>query len=185
MRTGMRTGARACGRPGRAHRVLAAVLAWLAVGLLALVVAGCGVQPSGAIAAGEPPSGRVDPDGHQAPTWPITLYLVKNGRLSMVTRPSNHPLLSTDRLALLAAGPTMAEQAHGITTAVPLEAGPFSVTSPQAGRLVVTLSTPAGDLSALAIDQIVCTTTATTPHTPTKITLTGAGQSIGPRNCPK
>jgi spore germination protein GerM len=165
--------------------MLVVVLAWLAVGLLPLVVVGCGVQPSGAISAGEPPSGRVDPDGRQAPTWPITLYLVKKGRLSLVTRPSDRPLLFTDRLALLAAGPTTAEQAGGITTAVPPDAGPFAVTSPQTGRLVVTLSTPAGALSALAIDQIVCTATATAPHTPIKITLTGAGQSIGPRNCPQ
>ncbi|MEU9888738.1 hypothetical protein [Sphaerisporangium sp. NPDC051011] len=151
----------------------------LAAGLVSLVaVAGCGVRPSDAIRAGDPPSGAV------APTMTITLYLVKNGRLSAVTRPGGRPLFPADRLALLAAGPTPEEQAHGLTTDVPPEAGPFSVTAEAAGRLVVTLSTPAGDLSTLAVEQIVCTAAATVPESLAQITVVGAGQSVSPRNCP-
>ncbi|MGV9387474.1 hypothetical protein ACWDRB_67760, partial [Nonomuraea sp. NPDC003707] len=52
----------------------------LAAALLTLA-AGCGVQPSDAISAGDPPSGPI------APPLKVTLYLVKNGRLSTVTRP--------------------------------------------------------------------------------------------------
>ncbi|KAB8187022.1 GerMN domain-containing protein [Microbispora catharanthi] len=160
-------------RTGLARRVLAA-------GLVSLVaVAGCGVQPSDAIPAGDPPSGAV------ARTTTITLYLVKNGRLSAVTRLSGRPLSPADTLALLAAGPAGEEQAHGLTTDVPPEAGPFSVTAEPTGHLVVTLSTAARDLSTLAVEQIVCTAAATTPESPVQVTVAGAGQSVGPRNCPR
>ncbi|MEU4233552.1 hypothetical protein AB0F17_55500 [Nonomuraea sp. NPDC026600] len=158
-------------RTGLARRVLAA-------GLVSLVaVAGCGVRPSDAITAGDPPSGRVE----ATPT--ITLYLVKNGRLSAVTRPGGQLYLS-DRLAMLADGPTAREQAHGFTTDVPFEVGPFSVTAEPGRPLVVTLSTPASELSTLAVEQIVCTAAAIVPGSPAQVTVVGAGQSVGPRNCP-
>ncbi|TMR11427.1 hypothetical protein ETD86_35765 [Nonomuraea turkmeniaca] len=160
-------------RTGLARRMLAA-------GLVSLVaVAGCGVQPSDAIRAGEPPSGRV------APTTTITLYLVKNGRLSTVTRPNDRPMFLADTLALLADEPTAGEQAHGFTTDVPPEAGPFSVTAKPAGRLVVTLSTPATELSTLAVEQIVCTAAAAAPESITQVTVVGAGHGVGPRSCPR
>ncbi|MBF8192296.1 hypothetical protein ITP53_42765 [Nonomuraea sp. K274] len=147
----------------------------LAAGLVSLVaVAGCGVRPSDVIPAGDPPSGAV------APT--TILYLVKNGRLSAVTRPSGRPLFKADTLALLAAGPTAREQALGFTTDVPPEAGPFSVTA-KPGHLVVILSTPAGELSTLAVEQIVCTAAATAPESPAQVTVVGAGQDVGPRTC--
>ncbi|MER6945836.1 hypothetical protein ABT294_17570 [Nonomuraea sp. NPDC000554] len=160
-------------RTGLARRMLAA-------GLVSLVaVAGCGVQPSDVIPAGAPPSGRV------APIMKITLYLVKNGRLSAVTRPSDRPMFRADTLALLAGGPTAREQTHGFTTDVPPEAGPFSVTAESAGHVEVTLSTPAGELSTLAVEQIVCTAAAATAsESPPRVTIVGAGQSVGPRNCP-
>ncbi len=154
----------------------------LAAGLISLVtVAGCGVQPSDAISAGDPPSGALAPT--IAPDMQITLYLVKNGRLSAVTRPGRR-LSPADTLALLAAGPTAKEQADGLTTDVPLEAGPFSVTAGPAGRLVVTLSAPAGELSTLAVEQIVCTAAATAPESPVRVTVVGAVQDVGLRNCP-
>ncbi|MEV0228544.1 GerMN domain-containing protein [Nonomuraea sp. NPDC050786] len=161
-------------RTGLPRRVLAA-------GLVSLVaVAGCGVRPSDAIPVGGPPSGRV------APTTTITLYLVKNGRLSMVARrPSGPPLFSANRLELLAAGPTPEERAYGLTTDVPPEAAPFSVTAERTGHVVVTLSTAVADLSTLAVDQIVCTAAATKPESPLQVTVIGGGQSVGPRNCPK
>lgn len=174
-------------RTGLARRVLAAGLVSLAA------VTGCGVQPSDVIPAGAPPSGRV------APATTITLYLVKDGRLGVVTRPGDRPMFPADTLALLADGPTAGERARGFTTDVPPEAGPFSVTAKPAGRLVVTLSSPAGDLSALAVGQIVCTAAARVPENPgsqgnpenpenpgnpVQVTVVGAGQSVGPRSCP-
>ncbi|WP_084965340.1 GerMN domain-containing protein [Thermoactinospora rubra] len=163
-------------RTGLARRVLAA-------GLVSLVaVAGCGVRPSDAIGAGAPPSGGV------APLAPTTLYLVKNGRLSAVTRPGGRlspgrPMFPADTLALLAAGPTAEERARGLTTDVPPDAGPFSVTANPPGHVVVTLSTPAGELSTLAVEQIVCTAAALAPQGPAQVTVVGAGQSVGPRTC--
>lgn len=158
-------------RIGLARRVLAA-------GLVSLVaVAGCGVRPSDVIIGADPPRGAI------APTWETTLYLVKNGRFSAVKRPGRR-LSQADTLALLAAGPTAREQAHGLTTDVPPEAGPFSVTAKPTGHLVVTLSTPAGELSALAVEQIVCTAAATAPESPAQVTVVGAGQRVGPRSCP-
>ncbi|MFI7642470.1 hypothetical protein [Nonomuraea sp. NPDC049400] len=166
-------------RPRLARRMLAA-------GLVSLVaVAGCGVRPSDVIPAGDPPSGRVaPPNGRAVPPATITLYLVKKGRLSAVTRPTSRPMFQADTLALLAAGLTATERAQGLTTDVPPEAGPFSVTAKPAGHLVVALSTPAGELSALAVKQIVCTAAATAPESPAQVTVTGAGQSVGPRKCP-
>lgn len=142
----------------------------LAAALLSLAaVAGCGVRPSGVITGGNPPSGAVQT---------IIVYLVSNGRLTAAPRPGS-PLSPADTLALLAAGPTAREQAQGLTSDVPPEAVPFSVTANPAGQLVVAVSTPAGQLSTLAIDQIVCTASATAP-----VTVIGAGQRVGPRNCP-
>ncbi|MCA2226508.1 hypothetical protein [Nonomuraea aurantiaca] len=51
------------------------------------------------------------------------------------------------------------------------------------GRLSVTVSTPAGELSALAVEQIVCTVDAATPGRAAQVTVVGAGQSVGPRTC--
>ncbi|MER5648708.1 hypothetical protein [Streptosporangium sp. NPDC002524] len=151
----------------------------LAAGLVSLVaVTGCGVRPSDVILAGDPPSGRV------APPTTITLYLVRNDRLSAVTRPTDLPMLPAGTLALLADGPTAGERANGFGTDVPPEAGPFSVTAGPAGHVVVTLSIPAGELSALAVRQIVCTAAATVPESRVQVTVVGAGQSVGPRTCP-
>ncbi|MDF5755074.1 GerMN domain-containing protein [Spongiactinospora sp. TRM90649] len=153
----------------------------LATGLVALVslVAGCGVRPSGVISGDEPPKGPV------AAITEATLYLVDNGRLSAVTRSRDAPLFRADVLALLAAGPTTMEKSTGLTTDVPPDAGPFSVRDRKPGHLVVTLSTPADELSRLAVDQIVCTAAAVPPEEPVRVTVVGAGQSVGPRSCPE
>ncbi|WP_433510385.1 hypothetical protein ACQP2T_41860 [Nonomuraea sp. CA-143628] len=153
----------------------------LAAGLVSLIaVAGCGVRPSDVIRVGDPPSGPV------ARLTTTTLYLVKNGRLSAVTR-YGPPRSQADTLALLAIGPTPSEQAYGLTTDVPPEAAPFSVTDApgrQPGHLAVNPSTPAGKLSTLAVEQIVCTAAATAPQSPVWVTVVGAGQNVGRRNCP-
>jgi hypothetical protein len=150
----------------------------LAAGLLPFVaLAGCGVRPSGVITGGDPPSGPVEP------STTITMYLVKNGRLSSVLRPGG-PLSRADTLALLAAGPTPGERAQGLGTDVPPTAGPFSVTAKPTGQLVVTVSTPARELSTLAVDQIVCTAAATSPPSPTAVTVVAGGPALGPRTSP-
>jgi hypothetical protein len=169
-------------RAGPARGALAAALVSLVT--VTVTVAGCGVRPSGVITGGAPPSGAA------ASAATITLYLVKGGRLSAVTRPAGPPLSPAGTLALLAAGPTTRERAQGLTSDVPTGAVPVSVTAGAAGDLVVTLSTPAAGLSALAVEQIVCTAAATSPQrpapapAPVTVTVVGAGQAPGGRNCP-
>ena len=57
------------------------------------------------------------------------------------------------------------------------------MTAEPAGDLVVSLSTPASELSTLAVEQIVCTAAATAPERRAQVTVVGAGQSVGPRDC--
>ncbi|YCK37980.1 hypothetical protein ACNF49_29190 [Actinomadura sp. ATCC 39365] len=162
-------------RAGLPRRALAANLVAALVALVA--VTGCGVRPSDVISVGEPPKGSV------AVTTTIVLYLVQDGRLSAVRRPSARPLFLTERLALLAAGPTAEERASGFGTEVPPEADPFLVTAKAHGRMVLTPSAPGGDLSALAVQQIVCTAAALT-DSPARITVAGARTNVDPRDCP-
>ncbi|MBB5083951.1 hypothetical protein [Nonomuraea endophytica] len=159
-------------KAGRARLVLAA-------GLVSLVAAaGCGVRPSDAISAGAPPSGSV------APAMTVTLYLVKNSRLTGVTRPRIRPMFLPDILAQLAAGPTAEERARGLTTDVPPEANPIAVTVKSPSRLVLNPSIPGSELSPLAVQQIVCTTAALQEN-PDEISVVGSGQSVDPRDCPE
>ncbi|NUR91877.1 MAG: hypothetical protein HOY71_48040, partial [Nonomuraea sp.] len=83
----------------------------------------------------------------------------------------------------LAAGPTGRERARGLTSDVPPEAGPFSVSPERGGHVEVTVSVPAGDLSALAVQQIVCTTVAATLRDRAQVTVVGDGRRVGPRAC--
>jgi hypothetical protein len=134
-----------------------------------LVLTGCGVQPSGVIVGASPPTGTVEPV--------VTLYLVSDHRLTPVARAAAR-LSPADALALLAAGPDAEERAKGLTTEVPPTAAPLSVTTDPTGSTVVTLSIPAADLSAVAVDQIVCTAGRG------QVTLVGAGDVLGLVTCP-
>jgi hypothetical protein len=155
----------------RRARLLVAVLGTL------VALAGCGVQPSRVITGAAPPSGPVEP----ATT---ILYLVSNDRLSPVERPGG-PLSPAGTLALLAASPTDEERAYGLTTAVPPAAAPFSVAADPSGRIAVTPSAPASELSTVAVGQIVCTAAAAASASPTQVTVLGARQAgDGPQRCP-
>lgn len=194
-RTIPRTGHR--GRRGPGRRVLAGVLVSLAA------LAGCGVRPTGVIIGGDPPRGAAAEQGTRpsgplgTPLLPpptgarpgdgtaatITLYLVRGGLPSPVTRPGGG-LSPEDTLALLAAGPNGSERAQGLTSAVPRGAAPVSV-SADPGGVTVTLPTPVGELSALAVRQIVCTAAAaTTPPDRVRVTLVGAGRIAVRPDCP-
>ncbi|GGV04704.1 hypothetical protein GCM10010182_23900 [Actinomadura cremea] len=86
-------------------RAVAAVLAAV------LVTAGCGVRPTGTTAAGPRPVAGGEADD-------ITVYLVKDGRLTVVTRPGlpGHPYLPITQLSV---PPTGWEQRQGLRTDVP------------------------------------------------------------------
>jgi len=180
-------------RPVRRARAAGA----LVTVVLALALAGCGVRPSAVITGGPGPSGRVVPEGPDTPALvtpaatppvrspvrsPGTLYLVRDGGLVAVPRAGGR-LSPVDALALLADGPTAAERARGLTSDVPPGAAPFSV-AVEPGRLVVTASGPVGELSPVAVGQIVCTAAAATPQRPGRLTVVGAGPDVAPRDCP-
>lgn len=142
----------------------------LALLLLAGTTAACGVQPSGIIHGASPPSDQLDPDTS------VTLYLVADGELSQVRR-TNSPRSRAAVLALLAAGPTDSERARGLSSAVPSDAAPFSVTPHGHGRIEITPSRSPNELSDTAVNQIVCTAAATARGNDPRIELSEPGGS--------
>jgi hypothetical protein len=141
---------------------------WASIGAVVLVTAlvtGCGVRPGGVIVGGPAPT----------VASATVLYLVAEGRVVPVPRPGE----TADALTLLAAGPTAAERERGLSTEVP--AGLVFGRIAFSGQLAdVTVSVDVTTLSPNAFDQIVCT--ASSGSTP--VTVTGGGQSRGPRTCP-
>jgi spore germination protein GerM len=127
-----------------------------------LLAAGCGVRPSGVIT------------GLQAPTVEVPVsgfYLVSQGKATLVVRPDD----TRSALDLLADGPSAGELSLGFTTEIP--PGTKMTPVPQG----VEVSTDVTALSAVAVDQIVCT--ATTPGS-AAVTLVSTGKSRGPLTCP-
>jgi hypothetical protein len=119
----------------------------LAVLVLAVVTA-CGIRPTDPIPGLEAPSGPVE---NASPS----LYWVSEGRVVRVSRPQGS-LSGNDIVALLAQGPTSAEQARGLSTEVPLDAAPVTIDRAVNG-LDVTVSSDVAQLSNAAVQQIVCT----------------------------
>jgi hypothetical protein len=134
------------------HRVLLVIV---------LLVAGCGVRPSSVVEGGPAPTVAAG----------ATLFLVSGGHVTPVLRPKPD---SSDLLALLAAGPTAVERDQGYTSEVPAGVALSAAASE------VSVSVDVRSLSALAVDQIVCT--AAPDSTP--VTLVGGGASRGPQVCP-
>ncbi|HEV7973888.1 hypothetical protein [Amycolatopsis sp.] len=156
----------------------------LLAGLVALAVlgSGCGVRASGVITGGSAPTGPADGVG---------LYLVANNRLTPVLRATRGQLTPSETLTLLAGGPDADELAQGMTSAIPADIGIVDVVSDPSGAKVM-VSADVTTLSAIAVDQIVCTvsgTTAANVRAPGSgsftVTLVGAGgRSRGPKSCP-
>ncbi|GII97220.1 hypothetical protein [Sinosporangium siamense] len=124
-------------------RRLAAVL------LLAVTAVGCGIQPTGITPAGDAPIAR-------ASTTTNAVYFVKKGKLVRVTRTA--PLMPANGYALmqLVDGPTAAEAADGITTAIDGSGYGIEV-EPEGDAMVLTLEKrPTG----AALGQWVCTADA-------------------------
>lgn len=116
-----------------------------AVSSLILLLAGCGVQPSGVTGAGEAPTG-VAPG--------VTLYFVDSSlRLQPQLRPTNHLGSVADAIPLLLSGTgesgLHSEIQNGGTTRVEVNTFPGLI------QLRVPLSLR--EVSPLGIDQLVCT----------------------------
>nr|WP_083472843.1 hypothetical protein [Kibdelosporangium phytohabitans] len=125
--------------------------------MVALLLAGCGVQPTAPI-GGSRATGAV-------------IYLVQDGEVTPVLRPTRHESSKLSALELLAEGATPG----GLyTTEVPRELGPRSVDG-----VTVTVTADVAALSTVAVTQIVCTAAIPQP-----VTLRGGGQTRGPLSCP-
>lgn len=129
--------------------VAAAVVAAAASGVL---VAGCGVQPTGIVSAGAGPVAS----GYAAD---VTVYLVRGGRLHRVTRPGRpgHPYLAIEQLSV---PPTTQDRRRGLATEIrrPLSAqagdGPGQLVVAEYGGPYLTRWT------RLAKAQVACTAEA-------------------------
>ncbi|WAL63071.1 hypothetical protein ORV05_18705 [Amycolatopsis cynarae] len=150
----------------------------LLISLLAL--SGCGVRPTGVVAAGEPAVG--------VGTGPA-LYFVVAGRVRPVTRPLGYLGDPATALRLLAEGPTPGEAAAGSGTALPPHLG-LSVLGFREGYVTVWISPMSASdpfvLSETAIEQVVCTTITAFVRTGTggsgvMVQLTGTQQLAATR----
>jgi hypothetical protein len=90
--------------------------------LLAPVVAGCGVTPTEPFSYGDPPAVE-EVEG-------VRVFFVLDGRLFDVLRAGQRDAGPAERLGLLFAGPTDAERAAGLVTALPEG---YRIATPPAG----------------------------------------------------
>ena len=130
------------------------------LGVLVLLLAGCGVQPTDPI------------NGNRASG--VMLYLVLGNSPVPVLRTSRYELKPGDALTLLAGSPTGPERDMGLTTEVPAAAVPITLSGS-----TITLQVDPNTLSALAVGQLVCTAAIPGPAT-----LVGGGQTRGSVTCP-
>ncbi|UJW32061.1 hypothetical protein L3Q67_44170 [Saccharothrix sp. AJ9571] len=140
--------------------------------LLVLVLTGCGIRPSDPIPGLEAPSGPVE---NTSPS----LYWVSEGRLVPISQPLGS-LNGFEVIALLAQGPTSAEQSRGLTTEVPFDAAPATVHRVADG-LDVSISSDVSQLSTLAVQQIVCTFLGI--QAVGTVNLRGGGRSLELQKC--
>lgn len=156
------------------------LLAGVALAATGVLVAGCGVRPSGVITGNPAPSG---------PAEGAELYLLAAGELTPVLRPTGQVPSPTAALTLLAAGPSPEERAQGLSSEVPSAAAAVAVTSGiPATEITVTLDFDASALSGTAIEQITCTAEVAvfpdySPPGQVSVTITGRGHTREPRTC--
>jgi hypothetical protein len=145
------------------------------LGLTALaltLLTACGIRPTEPIPGLEAPSGPVE---NTSPS----LYWVSDGKVIPVSRPQGS-VSGYDVIALLAQGPTNAEQSRGLSTQVPVDAAP-AVVDRVASGLDVTLSSDVSQLSPVAVQQIVCTLLGI--QSAGTVNLRGGGHSLEARKC--
>ncbi|MFD9208990.1 hypothetical protein ACFVZM_22255 [Streptomyces sioyaensis] len=125
-----------------------------AVVVAVAALAGCGVTDDGPAAAGAPATGA------RAAGAPVVraYFLTANGTWP-VARPAPPGAGPQTALNALLAGPTRAERARGLVTALP--AGPHEVRAQVApGAVDVSLPWVVSELEPAAVSQLVCTAAA-------------------------
>ncbi|MDX3234200.1 hypothetical protein PV392_00570 [Streptomyces sp. ME03-5709C] len=120
----------------------------------ALTLTACGVPPSGVIAAGEPAHGMVSV-GPQAEPLLVTVYFLRDGRLTAVARETTGSGDVEEAVRMLFVGPT-SDEAAKVTTELPVVKNGLRVTS---GADAVEVQLPKGviPLSHRAMMQLACT----------------------------
>ncbi|MEU9763441.1 hypothetical protein AB0D98_27745 [Streptomyces sp. NPDC047987] len=166
--------------------------------LLPLVVAtgGCGIQATDVVEVGDPATVEVAPGREQG----TLLYFVSpppGKRLMPVVRPFDLTVHDTPdgtgamrawrgpdkAIAMLFNGPDENETAAGLRTELP-DAGAVSSLSLGPDGVLVRLSTPVKELSAIARRQLICTSAqALTSGRAVAVRLTGVDGTLGPEHC--
>lgn len=142
-------------------------LVLLLLGVLA--VGACGVRPSAVIAGGDPPSGDV--------MEPVVFFL-SDDQLAPMVRETKGP---DELLAQLAAGPTRRERDQGLRTELP--PGITVRTDGVAPTPTIVVTVDPLTLTALAVDQIVCTAVSADLRANEGVTITGQGSTLQPQYC--
>ncbi len=121
---------------------------------LALLLTGCSIAETGPTPAGAPASGLTSSDGAPAPA--VHLYFHSAEGLERVSRLYRGPDPTQAALQHLVEGPTAAERARGLTSAVPHDAPTPTVIGLEHGTIDI-LVPPAWGTSRAAERQLVCT----------------------------
>ncbi|WP_331770622.1 GerMN domain-containing protein (plasmid) [Embleya sp. NBC_00888] len=154
--------------------------------LLLAVGVGCGIPTTGVVEAGEPATGMIAPADAEHP-GSVYIYLVADHRLRPTLRTSLAGAGPQAALDLLLAGPTAQEVGDGVTTTVPVNAGPARVTV-QSGTIRIDLA-GSDSLTDIALDQLVCTAAAAGSRgmsggAETPVSVTTAVRRLENRICP-
>lgn len=152
----------------------------------ALLLAGCGIKPTGVIESGH--AAMVEVPGTDGPV----LYFVSREGDRLVPTPvfaDGYRMQPTPLLQMLLAGPAGRAREAGLTTALPPHGDPrlgSVVITGSEGDEAVTAQLPfkVGDLSDLARGQLVCTLAfAAAPGTLNRVTLRGTDTALNPADC--
>ncbi|KUL34337.1 hypothetical protein ADL22_30210 [Streptomyces sp. NRRL F-4489] len=162
----------------------AALAGALAVAL-GVALAGCGIEPTDVIDAGEPASGLRAP-GKPTPA-DVQLYFYGPEGLHPATRRAKEPLDPQAAIDLLAEGPNHAERMRGLSSVLPKFPAPLTATTGP-GRVVINLPVNAKLLDPASLNQLVCTAAnarvpGDKPPGQVTVTLIGDGVRVGPMVC--
>ncbi|WP_406634661.1 hypothetical protein [Amycolatopsis sp. WGS_07] len=128
-----------------------------------LALAGCGIQPTGVVPAGNAPAGFQ----LGTPRPQITLYFVYAGQLSPVQRAWARDATPTTVLTELFGGPTALEEKEGFYSM--LSPGRHVTVDTSAQPVTVTVAESMKQLYPIGLQQVVCTVSAS---------LVASGQSV-------
>ncbi|MEK2474969.1 MULTISPECIES: hypothetical protein [Streptomyces] len=153
-------------------------------GVLTATLAGCGIEPTDVIDAGEPATGVRAPG---KPPADVQLFFYGPDGLHPATRPAKEPLDPQDAINLLVQGPNHAERMRGLSSVVPKFPAPLTATSGP-GRVAITLPVNAKLVDPASLNQLVCTAAnarvpGDKPPGQVTVTLVGDGVRVGPMVC--